>query len=43
MDSLLKVKVITNGPLLVTATFEVEKPDGEMEAREGSTYHCRRG
>ena len=43
MDSLLKVKVIPNGPLLVTGTFEVEKPDGEKEAREGSTYLCRCG
>ena len=39
----MKVKVVPNGPLLVTGTFEVEKRDGEKETREGSTYLCRCG
>ncbi len=43
MDSLLKVKAIPNGPLQVTGMFEIMKPDGETEQREGTTYLCRCG
>ena len=43
MDSLLKVKVIPNGPLQVIGTFEIEKGDGEKEMREGKTFLCRCG
>lgn len=43
MDSVLKAKVIPNGPLQITGTMEVEKTDGTKETREGSTYLCRCG
>lgn len=43
MDSLLKVKAIPNGPLQVTGMFEIMRPDGETESREGTTYLCRCG
>lgn len=43
MDSVLKVKVIPNGPLQVKGMFEIEKADGTIENREGTTYLCRCG
>ncbi len=43
MDSLLKVKVIPNGPLMVSGGCEVEKADGSVDRREGTTYFCRCG
>ncbi|MDD2315447.1 MAG: CDGSH iron-sulfur domain-containing protein [Proteiniphilum sp.] len=43
MESILKVKVIPNGPLQVTGVFEIDKQDGETEKHEGSTYLCRCG
>lgn len=43
MDSVLKVKVIPNGPFQVIGTFELEKADGTIEKREGTTYLCRCG
>lgn len=43
MDSVLRVKAIPNGPLLIKGTIEVEKPDGTVETKEGSTYLCRCG
>ena len=43
MNSLLKVKAIPNGPLQVTGVFEIMKPDGEVDSREGTTYLCRCG
>ena len=43
MDSLLKVKVIPNGALRVTGTFEIELPDGTTETKEKTTLLCRCG
>lgn len=43
MDSLLKVKVMPNGPLKVEGTFEVELADGTKAVREKSTFLCRCG
>jgi CDGSH-type Zn-finger protein len=43
MESVLKVKVIPNGPLQVTGMFEIVKQDGVAENQEGTTYLCRCG
>lgn len=43
MDSLLKVKVMANGPLKVEGVMEVELPDGSKDMREKTTFLCRCG
>jgi CDGSH-type Zn-finger protein len=43
MDSLLKVKVVPNGPLKVEGTLVVELADGTREVKENGTYLCRCG
>lgn len=43
MNSLLKVKVMFNGPLRVEGALEVELPDGSKELKEKITFLCRCG
>ncbi len=43
MDSVLKVKVMPNGPLQIKGTVEVEMPDGSTEMRDKTTFLCRCG
>ena len=43
MDSLLKVKVVPNGPLKVEGTLVVELADGTREVKENGAYLCRCG
>lgn len=43
MDSLLKVKVVPNGPLKVEGVMEVELADGTVELKEKTTFLCRCG
>ncbi|MDO5663916.1 MAG: CDGSH iron-sulfur domain-containing protein [Bacteroidia bacterium] len=43
MDSILKVKVVPNGPLMLNGICELEKLDGSTDKREGKTYLCRCG
>jgi uncharacterized Fe-S cluster protein YjdI len=38
-----EIQVLKNGPLLVSGTLNVKKPDGTMETKDNSTAFCRCG
>jgi uncharacterized Fe-S cluster protein YjdI len=38
-----EIQVLKNGPLLVSGTLNVKKPDGSMETKDNSTAFCRCG
>lgn len=43
MNSVLKVKVVANGPLKIEGSLIVELPDGTVELKEKNTFLCRCG